>query len=163
VSPVKFITGVNIMELTIKAATLDDIETLTTMNKQLIEDEGSRNPMDIAQLRQRMMDMIEGEWNVLLINNQTEDVGYMIYKVSPDEYFPDQSELYIRQYFIKRQHRGTGLGAQAFNLISEKYFPENTVLTLDVLEINPGGRKFWEKVGFKPYLTHMKKQYITES
>ncbi|MCW4011425.1 MAG: GNAT family N-acetyltransferase [Candidatus Bathyarchaeota archaeon] len=145
------------MELTVRTASLDDVESLVVMNKHLIEDEGSRNPMDMEELKHRMIGMIEGEWKVLLINNQTEDVGYMVYKVSPDEYFPEQSELYIRQYFIKRQHRGTGLGAQAFNFISENYFPENTTLTLDVLEINPGGRKFWEKVGFKPYLTHMKK------
>ena len=146
------------MELTIRAATLDDVEALAAMNKHLIKDEGSRNPMDIDRLKHRMTGMIESEWVVLLISNQDEDVGYMVYKVSPDEYFPDQSELYIRQYFVKRQYRGTGLGAQAFNTISKNHFPENAVLTLDVLEVNPRGRKFWEKVGFKPYLTHMKKQ-----
>ena len=133
------------------------LKALAAMNKHLIEDEGSRNPMNITQLKERMTGMLEGEWNILIISNQDEDIGYMVYKVSPDEYFPDKSELYIRQYFVKRHYRGTGLGAQAFNVISEKYFPENAVLTLDVLEVNPGGRRFWEKVGFKPYLTHMKK------
>jgi predicted acetyltransferase len=146
------------MTLKISKATLNDIEPLAEMNKQLIEDEGSRNPMNNEQLKERMKGMLQGEWKGLIISDEDEILGYMIYKESPDEYYPNQTELYIRQYFIKRQHRSRGIGAQAFKTISSDYFPDNVVLTVDVLEVNPRGKKFWEKIGFKPYLTHMKKQ-----
>jgi predicted acetyltransferase len=146
------------MGLTIRKATHDDIDSLTEMNKHLIEDEGSRNPMNFAQLKERMMKMLDDIWKILVISQDGEEIGYMVYKVTPDEYFPEKSELYIRQYFVKRNHRSNGIGAEAFNKISSEYFPEEAVWTLDVLEVNPKGRRFWEKVGFKPYLTHMKKQ-----
>ncbi len=145
------------MDLYNRKAVLSDTDLLAQMNKHLIEDEGSRNPMNISQLMERMKNILSGEWKAVIISKDSEDIDYLIYKVSPDKYFPDQTELHIRQYFIKRQHRGNGLGTYAFDIISKEYFPNDAVLTLDVLEINPKGRKFWEKIGSKPYLTHMKK------
>ncbi len=145
------------MDICIRKAELSDADLLAQMNKHLIEDEGSRNPMNISQITDRMKNILSGDWKAVIISKESEDIGYLVYKLSPDEYFPDRTELHIRQYFIKRQHRGNGLGTYAFDLISKEYFPNDAVLTMDVLEINPKGRRFWEKIGFKPYLTHMKK------
>lgn len=144
------------MDFLIREAGTSDVKSLAYMNKHLIEDEGSRNPMNLGQLEERMKTILK-EWIVLLVNDGSEDLGYMVYKVNRDEYFPDQKELYIRQYFIKREHRSKGIGEQAFEAIAEKYFPEDAILSLDVLECNPKGRKFWEKIGFKPHQTLMKR------
>jgi hypothetical protein len=117
------------MNLTIREATIDDAWHLAQMNEQLIVDEESRNPMDLTQLIEMMNSILSGEWKALIISKEAEDIGYMVYKVSPDEYFPDKNELHIRQYFVKRQHRGCGVGVQAFETILRDYSPENVTLT----------------------------------
>lgn len=41
------------MNLELRKAVLSDIDILSEMNAQLIEDEGSLNPMDLRELKQR--------------------------------------------------------------------------------------------------------------
>lgn len=43
------------MEFWIRKATIDDLKLLSQMNKELIEDEGSRNPMTLVQLEDRFL------------------------------------------------------------------------------------------------------------
>jgi ribosomal protein S18 acetylase RimI-like enzyme len=50
------------------------------------------------------------------------------------------------------------LGEVSFNIIAEKYFPEGSDLSLEVLESNSRGRRFWEKIGFQTYCTTMKRK-----
>jgi GNAT superfamily N-acetyltransferase len=144
------------MNIETRPATLQDVSTLASWNKQLIEDERSRNPMNLQQLRSRMMGFLKSDWRAIILFIGGEEAGYMLYKEGGDDYFPEQPTIYIRQFFIERNKRGKGIGESAFKLIVEKYFPESSELSLDVLESNPRGRRFWEKIGFKPYYTTLK-------
>jgi hypothetical protein len=49
-------------ELYIKECTVEDIELLATLNKQLIEDERHDNKMSIEQLKDRMTDFLKTEY-----------------------------------------------------------------------------------------------------
>ncbi len=51
------------MDLTLRRATEDDLDDLAVMNKQLIEDEGSRNPMNREQLADRMKGWLRATGN----------------------------------------------------------------------------------------------------
>ncbi len=58
----------------IKKCSLSDVEELAQLNKKLIEDEKSDNRMDSEQLKTRMRDFLEGEYNAyLFIECQTLD------------------------------------------------------------------------------------------
>ncbi len=152
------VTGVIEMNIEIRPATLADVPTLANWNKQLIEDEGSRNPMNIMELNNRMIGLLRSDWRAVMINVDGEEAGYMLYKEGRDDYFPDQPTVYVRQFFIRREKRSKGLGEASFNLISEKHFPKGSELSLEVLESNPRGNKFWEKIGFRVYCTTMKRK-----
>jgi GNAT superfamily N-acetyltransferase len=146
------------MKITTRQATLGDVDTLAKWNKQLIEDEQSRNPMNIQQLKERMTGFLKGDYRAIILSVDGEQTGYMLYKEGHDDYFPDQPTVYVRQFFIDRSKRSKGIGQATFNLIAEKYFPKGSELSLDVLDANPRGRGFWEKIGFKPYYIAMKRK-----
>lgn len=145
------------MKIETRLATLADIETLANWNKQLIEDEGSRNPMNIRQLSERMTGFLKNDWRAVILSVEGEETGYILYKEGRDDYFPDQATVYVRQFFIRRDKRSKGLGEASFNLIAEKHFPKGSELSLEVLESNPRGHRFWEKIGFQNYCTTMKR------
>ena len=143
------------MTLAIRAATDDDLLSLAQMNKRLIEDEGSRNPMSIEQLRQRMQGWLGDGWKIDLFVEDDAVVGYAVYQFRQDEYLPNQSIVYLRQMFIERAKRSRGLGSHAFQLLTQTRIPTDCPIVIDVLATNPKSAKFWSQVGFEPYCTTM--------
>ena len=141
--------------VTLRPATLQDVPLLARMNRQLIEDEGSRNPMDEAALAERMRGWLAGEYTAVLFMRGEAIVGYALYQMRPDEYFPQQRYVYLRQLYVAREARRQGVGSAAFRLLREQCFPHSTPVMLDVLEHNATGRAFWEALGFRPYVTTM--------
>ncbi len=139
--------------LSIRAATETDLPTLARMNKCLIEDEGSRNPMSIAELQNRMDEWLRGEWRVDLFTEADTVVGYAVYQFRRDAYEPDEVVVYLRQLYIERDKRSKGLGSRAIKLLAQTHFPPGCRIEVDVLASNPRVAKFWSQVGFQPYCT----------
>jgi len=140
----------------IKAASMDDVGLLAEMNKHLIEDEGSFNPMDREQLQHRMRNWLKTDWRADLLMHGEETAGYALYRFKENDYHPDIKEVYLRQYFIGREHRGNGLGLQGIMLLRELRFRDVNAIEIDVLEANRIGKSFWLRAGFEPYSCNMK-------
>jgi GNAT superfamily N-acetyltransferase len=143
------------MHLQLRAAEEEDLPLLAAMNRRLIEDEGSRNPMSADALRRRMADWLRGDWSIdLFVENDT-IVGYAVYQLRPDEYNPAQTVVYLRQLYVEREARGRGIGRRMFEMLAQARLPADCPVVIDVLASNPGGRRFWERLGFRPYCTTM--------
>ena len=87
-------------------------------------------------------------------SNKTKDsrddvLGYALVKNSCDP-------LYLRQFFIKREHRKKHLGTEAFQLLKE-YLNVDT-LDIEVLSWNEAGMKFWQSLGFCERSRYMRYQ-----
>lgn len=143
------------MALLIQAATEADLPLLAQMNKCLIEDEGSYNPMSTDELQQRMQGWLRGDWQVELFVDGDTVVGYVVYQFRRDDYFPDRVVVYLRQFYIERAKRNRGLGNLAIRTLAQKHFPAECTIVIDALASNPKGYQFWAKVGFQPYCTTM--------
>ncbi len=63
------------MEIRLRAASTDDVGLLADMNKRLIEDEGSSNPLDREQLQERMRNWLKADWRADLLIYGEEAVG----------------------------------------------------------------------------------------
>jgi GNAT superfamily N-acetyltransferase len=114
--------------LSLRAATDDDIERLAHMNKQLIEDEGHRNPMTISELVVRLRGWLQSGWNadlfVRAIPSEADAIiGYALYQYRRDEFFPERRIVYLRQSLIEREHRSHGLGRTALRQLFATRFP----------------------------------------
>lgn len=146
----------NINTLYLRQGTHNDIEILAEMNQELIQDEKSTNPMTYTELHNRMTDFLKQNWKAILLVLDEEIVGYGLYQERVETIDRDLREIYLRQYFIRRQFRGRGLGKEGIKRMNEEFFPESSLIIIDVLESNPEGKRFWESIGFKPYYTNMK-------
>ncbi|HLK61507.1 MAG TPA: GNAT family N-acetyltransferase [Chthonomonadaceae bacterium] len=141
--------------LTIRDATEADLPLLARMNKRLIEDEGSRNPMRQDALQERIHGWMLLGWQIVLFLREQEVVGYAVYQPRQEPYEPDRPLVFIRHFYIERKHRHQGLGRQAFSLLVEEQFPAGCRVALEVLASNPLGQRFWERLGFRLYATTM--------
>lgn len=84
------------MTATLVPASLSDVPCLALMNQRLIQDEGSRNPMTLSHLEDRMRGWLEGDWKADLVMTEGKVVGYLLYCYRTDEYFPNLPEVYLR-------------------------------------------------------------------
>jgi ribosomal protein S18 acetylase RimI-like enzyme len=131
----------------IKECTLEDVILLAEMNKQLIEDEKSNNPMDIIQLRNRMIEFLNNGYKAFFFMVNKEIVGYALCDMTKEP-------KYLRQFFIKIEERRKHYGEISFINLLEKIGIKE--IEIDVLKRNETGLKFWEKIGFEEQWKRMK-------
>ncbi len=72
-------------------ATADDCPLLAELNHQLIQDEGHRNRMRVAELERRMRDWLAGDYRAVLFEERSEVVAYALFRELPDEIYLRQS------------------------------------------------------------------------
>jgi GNAT superfamily N-acetyltransferase len=144
------------MKLYLRKAEMSDVQLLAEMNKQLIEDECSETPLGLQGLQDRIISWLEAEWQIDLMYFDSTVIGYALYQYRHNLYDENRKEVYIRQYFIRREHRNQGLGRVGIKMLREERFKEIETINIDVLESNPKGLNFWKTVGFQPYYTNMR-------
>ncbi len=150
--------GQSKVKIQLREVNEEDIATIATMNRRLVEDERSRNPFSETQFRQRIAGWLAGdEWELVLFTDPTGTaVGYAVYRLQRHDYYRTRQVVYLRQFFIDRPFRGQGLGRAAYLQLESERFG-NREVSLDVLTTNPSGRRFWERMGFSGYYVSMKK------
>ena len=133
--------------LTHRPAVEADLELLAEWNHQLIHDEGHRNPMTVAQLRERMQGWLAGEYQAVVFLAGAETTAYALYK-------EDEQEIYLRQLFVRRDQRRKGFGQAAMRILLTQIWPRKR-LTVEVLSANPEAMKFYRRFGYREYSLRM--------
>ncbi|MGD1277394.1 MAG: GNAT family N-acetyltransferase [Tepidisphaeraceae bacterium] len=131
-----------------RIAALQDAPLIAQMNKQLIDDEGHRNPMSIAELEHRMSDWLSGAYTAILFVRGGEPCGYALFRREPDH-------IYLRQFFVCRQHRRCGVGRAAITWLRRNAWADVPRIRIDVLVGNQAAIAFWRSVGFHDYCLTM--------
>lgn len=131
----------------IKKCTLNDVPQLALLNKQLIEDEKSNNPMSIEELEGRMSGFLNTEYDAYFFFVENVVVGYALVKHTCEP-------LYLRQFLITRQYRQKHYGTEAFRALLEYLGVER--MDIEVLPWNERGMRFWESCGFKEISRYMR-------
>ena len=74
----------------------DDVPLLASWNQQLIEDEGHRNTMSLAELEERMGSWLRsGEYKAALFSRGAFVVAYALFREEEDS-------VHLRQFFVAR-------------------------------------------------------------
>jgi GNAT superfamily N-acetyltransferase len=136
-------------------ATPEDAALLAPLNRQLIRDEGHRNPMSLAQLTERMSDWLRGEYQAVVFEENALPIGYALFRREP-EY------VYLRQLFVRPELRRQGFGTKALHWLWRNAWRDATHLRIDVLVGNTAGREFWRSVGFQEYCITMEAHRFIE-
>jgi GNAT superfamily N-acetyltransferase len=128
-----------------RVATSAEVPILARMNQQLIEDEGHRNPMNLTELEARMVSMLGGDYTATLFEQGKGVVAYALWTEQPDW-------VYLRQFFVAKDSRRRGIGAQAIRVLTDEVWPADKRIRVDVLIGNRPALAFWWAVGFVDYL-----------
>ncbi len=136
------------MQITGRMASDADAAQLAAMNRQLIRDEGHRNPMSLMELEDRMRGWLRNEYEAVLFMVDGAIAGYALYR-------HDQDWIYLRQFFIMPELRRQGLGRAGIQWLLQIQWPTGRRIRLDVLVNNTSGISFWRSVGFHDYCITM--------
>ncbi len=120
-----------------------DLDLLAEWNHQLIRDEGHRNPMTVLQLRERMKGWLAGEYQAVIFLAGAEAVAYALYR-------EDETEIYLRQLFVRRDQRRQGFGQAALRILRTQIWPRKR-LTVEVLCANTQAIQFYRRLGYQDY------------
>lgn len=142
-----------------RAAGPGDLDLLAAMNARLIRDEGHPNPMDGGSLRARMAGWLDtGAWRIDLFETAGEVVGYAAFRRERDDARPQGERLFVRQFFIRPEHRRRGFGRRAFGHLVERRGRPGIPVRIEVLTSNAAGRSFWAALGFRDHAATMEWQ-----
>jgi predicted acetyltransferase len=130
--------------LTQRSATAGDLPLLAEWNHQLIEDEGHRNRMTVGELEERMRGWLEGEYTATVFEHADQPAGYAVWSERV-------AEVYLRQFFIRRESRRQGIGRAAMRLLFDETWPRDKRLVVEVLCRNEPAVAFWRSVGYQDY------------
>ncbi|MCO6187612.1 GNAT family N-acetyltransferase [Rhizobium sp. L1K21] len=146
-------------KLDIRPATVADLPEIAAMNRELIIDEGHRNPMTLSQLEERARGFMEsGEWHIDLLDIDGRTAGFATWREQHDITEKSGESVYLRQFYISRDMRGGGVGRKAFDTLVSDRFPANIRVVLEVMQSNPGGQAFWSRMGFVPYASTLERR-----
>ena len=127
----------------------ENSQKLAELNRQLIEDEGHRNPMSISELARRMKSWLSTEYFCYGVVEGKEILAYCLYREEND-YF------YIRQLFTLRHLRRKGLATKLLNYL-EPGVLSGKPIRIEVLVNNDGAKAFYLSRGFKMYCYTLEK------
>lgn len=126
-----------------RPATAEDLDRLAEWNAQLIEDEGHRNPMTRAELRERMAHWLAGDHVAHVFAVDGEELAYALHT-------EDDERVYLRHFFVAREHRRQGHGRAAMEILLHEVWPDDKRLVVDVLAHNSDAYSFWSAIGYQP-------------
>ncbi|GIF69378.1 hypothetical protein Ais01nite_74130 [Asanoa ishikariensis] len=129
--------------LAVRLATAADAPLLAAMNRHLIEDQRHHSTATTADLEARMRRWIAGDqYAVALVERDGLSVAYAVWR-------DDEDGIYVRQFFLSRDHRREGLGRAGFAVLLDSW--DDKPIKLDALVHNERGLAFWRALGFRDY------------
>ena len=130
--------------ITYRFATEQDLDLLAQWNYQLIQDEGQRNRLSLAQLRDRMQKWIRGEYRAVVFESNQIPISYALYR-------EDHDEIHLIQLYVDRKRRRQGIGHHCVDILRLEIWPSDKRLIVEALVKNESTIQFWRSIGFSAY------------
>jgi ribosomal protein S18 acetylase RimI-like enzyme len=135
--------------MTYRRASVSDCKLLAELNRQLIQDEGHRNPMSVPQLEERMRHwLMTREYEALIFEEDSKVTAYALYKEETDR-------IYLRHLFVVHNQRRRGIGRKAMQILLSELWPQDKRVTVEVLIHNQPAISFYRALGYKDYSVAM--------
>jgi ribosomal protein S18 acetylase RimI-like enzyme len=128
----------------LREATAEDLPLLAELNFQLIQDQGSSNPMSVSELQERMRKWLAGEYRAVIFEVESEPVAYGVFRSA-------EGDIHLRQFFVARGFRRQGVGRRAIGAFRKRFVPPGAALMLEVLVHNHIGLAFWRALGLQDH------------
>lgn len=100
--------------------------------------------MTVPELRERMRRWLAGDYEAVVVRTGAEPLAYALFRETDDE-------VYLRQFFVRRDRRREGIGRAVVDILRSKCWPTPKRLTVEVLASNESAVAFWRAVGYSDY------------
>lgn len=148
-------------DITMRVAEEGDLATICRLNQKLKDDEGSKTRLPWDDLVARLRGWLNNDgYQAVLFEQGQVSLAYLIFRREADPCVLEGEMIYIRQFYVDREMRLQGIGRAAIDMWRSEYVPSGMSVEMDVLETNPGGRAFWEAVGFKARMTRLRMEHV---
>jgi GNAT superfamily N-acetyltransferase len=132
-------------------ATRADAQILGELNYQLIQDEGHRNRMSIPELVSRLDEWLAGACRASIFEDDNAVLAYALYREEKDH-------VYLRQFFVQRARRRSGVGRLCIQLLISEIWPQDKRIKVEALCHNQSGVAFWRAMGFRDYCLTLERE-----
>lgn len=129
------------MDMNLRLVPSTDINLLSKLYKELMEDERSDAALTDTQISEAMAGFLDNDEKAYVAFDNGQIVGYALVILS-------RTPFYLHHFYICRDHRRKGYGTAFFSLLLKEL--QTTRMDLDVLVWNTRGQAFWKSLGFKP-------------
>ena len=130
-------------------AGMGDVKRLAELNQCLISDEQHPNPMNIAELTERMNEWLATDYICYTVGENGHIIAYCLYR-------DDGGYYYMRQLYVDRAHRRKGIATRLLDWLYENVWTDKKV-RLDVLAHNKDAIAFYRRYGFRIGVFRMEK------
>ena len=98
----------------------------------------------LRRLGERMRNWVESDYQAIVFERDSEVLAYALIR-------EEQESVYLRQFFVQRAFRRSGIGRQCIDVLLSEVLPPQKRIRLDVLSGNSAAIEFWRAVGFSDY------------
>jgi GNAT superfamily N-acetyltransferase len=130
--------------VTYRRASMKDCQLLAGLNHQLIQDEGHRNPMGLPELEDRIRRWFLAEYCAIIFEENETVAAYALYR-------EEKESIYLRQFFVVRNRRRSGVGREAMSILVGEVWPKNKRRVVEALFNNKPAVAFWKAMGYQEY------------
>jgi GNAT superfamily N-acetyltransferase len=140
-----------------KICTTDDLDEVATLNGLLHEGEGAV-PMDVGDIGERLSRWLASDYTAVLFSTNGQTVAYALFRPTDKDSEGLDPGVFIRQFYVVRDRRRSGVGRQAFEILRDHVWPTNCGILLDTEYENSRAQNFWRSVGFSEYQLTFRRQ-----
>jgi 8-oxo-dGTP pyrophosphatase MutT (NUDIX family) len=132
-----------VAKLTHAPAGEESLPLLAEFNRQLLKDQGLRREVTVAELENRLRELIAGDFQAVLFYWKNDPVGYCLYRLHP-------RYAHIRHIHLQPDIRRHVDLSEAFSLLRREELQDFAMIRIDVPEADRDSITLWESQGFRP-------------
>lgn len=154
-------------QVTVRKATGADREGIGRLWLEMMEFHRDYDPRffqlkpDALEIWLRHLDecLIDEEQIVLVAEAEDELVGFAMGRPNEDPPpFRTPPHGFVTNFLVSESWRRKGLGRRLFEALAAELHARNLrEIRLSVAALNPSSNAFWRRMGFEPYLVHMRR------
>ena len=134
--------------MTFRFANGSDLPVVAQMNRELLQSERLASDPSECELLDRLAKwMTEGQ-RIILFDSESQPVGYALFSFG--ERLGEQL-VYLRHFFIRKEHRRKGYGRKAMEHLESEIWPRGVPVYVDTNSGNRVALEFWKSLHFEVF------------
>ena len=135
-------------KMTFRFANSSDLPVVAQMNRELLQGERLASDLSECEVLDRLAKWMAEGHRIILFDLECQPVGYALFSFG--ERLGEQL-VYLRHFFIRKEHRRKGYGRKAMEHLESEIWPRGVSVYVDTRAENRGALDFWKSLHFEVF------------